>query len=68
MNSENIVQKLWSLCNILRGDGISYHEYIAELTYLLFLKIAEETGTEDLLPDGCRWKDLVSFNGDNLAP
>lgn len=31
MNSENIVQKLWSLCNILRGDGISYHEYISEL-------------------------------------
>jgi type I restriction enzyme M protein len=66
MNSENIVQKLWSLCNILRGDGISYHEYISELTYLLFLKIAEETGTEDLLPVGCRWKDLVSFNGENL--
>jgi len=67
MNNENIVQKVWNLCNILRGDGISYHEYISELTYLLFLKIAEETGTEDLLPDGCRWKDLVSFsNGDLL--
>jgi type I restriction enzyme M protein len=66
MNNENIVQKLWSLCNILRGDGISYHEYISELTYLLFLKIAEETGTEDLLPVRHRWKDLVSFKGDNL--
>jgi len=66
MNSENIVQKVWNLCNILRGDGISYHEYISELTYLLFLKIAEETGTEDLLPVGYRWKDLVSFKGSNL--
>jgi len=66
MNNENIVQKLWSLCNILRGDGISYHEYISELTYLLFLKIAEETGTEDLLPPGYRWKDLVGYKGDNL--
>ena len=31
MNNENIVQKVWNLCNILRGDGISYHEYISEL-------------------------------------
>jgi len=66
MNNENIVQKLWNLCNILRGDGISYHEYISELTYLLFLKIAEETATEDLLPPGYRWKDLVSYKGDKL--
>lgn len=66
MNNENIVQKLWTLCNILRGDGISYHEYISELTYLLFLKIAEETETEDLLPSGYRWDDLVGYKGDNL--
>jgi type I restriction enzyme M protein len=57
MNNENIVQKVWNLCNILRGDGISYHEYISELTYFLFMKIAEKTGTEELLPDGFRWKD-----------
>lgn len=66
MNSENIVQKLWGLCNILRGDGISYHEYISELTYLLFLKIAEETATENLLPPSYRWKDLVGYKGDKL--
>jgi len=66
MNNENIVQKVWNLCNILRGDGISYHEYISELTYLLFLKIAEETETEDLLPLGYRWKDLVGYKGDKL--
>lgn len=66
MNGENIVQKLWNLCNILRGDGISYHEYISELTYLLFLKIAQETGTEDLLEEGYRWKDLVDYKGDKL--
>jgi type I restriction enzyme M protein len=66
MNNENVVQKVWVLCNILRGDGISYHEYIAELTYLLFLKIAEETKTENLLPDGFRWKDLIGYAGDDL--
>lgn len=66
MNNDNIVQKVWNLCHILRGDGISYHEYISELTYLLFLKIAEETETENLLPVGYRWRDLVNYDSDNL--
>lgn len=66
MNNENIVQKVWGLCHILRGDGISYHEYISELTYLLFLKIAEESETEKLLPAGYRWRDLVNYSGDDL--
>jgi type I restriction enzyme M protein len=43
------------MCNILRGDGIGYNEYMSELTYLLFLKIAKETGTEIGLPDDRRW-------------
>ena len=60
MNNETVVQKIWGLCNILRGDGISYHQYVSELTYLLFLKIAEENKTEDLLPEGCRWANLIS--------
>ena len=64
--SENLVRKIWNLCNVLRGDGISYREYISELTYLLFLKIAEETKTENLLPKGYRWNDLTSYKGENL--
>lgn len=63
---DNIVQRVWTLCNILRGDGISYHQYISELTYLLFLKIAEENGAESLLPEGYRWKNLVSYKGVDL--
>ena len=43
---QNIVAKVWKLCDILRDDGISYHQYVNELTYLLFLKMAEETDTE----------------------
>ncbi len=66
MNTDNLVSKIWSLCHILRGDGVSYHEYISELTYLLFLKIAEENRTENLLPKGKRWKDLVQYNGAEL--
>lgn len=66
MKNENIVQKIWNLCHILRGDGISYHQYVSELTYLLFLKIAEENGVERLLPSGNRWKDLLSHPKDGL--
>ncbi|HHQ6601113.1 TPA: type I restriction-modification system subunit M N-terminal domain-containing protein [Serratia fonticola] len=40
MKQDNIIQKIWSLCNILRGDGITYYQYVSELSYLLFLKIA----------------------------
>jgi type I restriction enzyme M protein len=57
----NIVQKLWSLCDILRDDGITYHQYVNELTYLLFLKIAQEKNIDEGLPKGYRWADLVSI-------
>jgi type I restriction enzyme M protein len=66
IDSGNIVQKLWGLCHILRGDGVSYHEYISELTYLLFLKIADETQTEELIPEGYRWRDLVGHADDDI--
>jgi type I restriction enzyme M protein len=58
--THDIVQKLWNLCNVLKDDGVTYHQYVTELTYLLFLKMAEETGTENQLPKGYRWKDLES--------
>ena len=38
MNNQEIVAKLWNLCNVLRDDGITYHQYVTELTYILFLK------------------------------
>lgn len=49
MNTQDIVQKLWNLCDVLRDDGITYHQYVTELTYILFLKMLHETGEEDLL-------------------
>jgi type I restriction enzyme M protein len=58
MTTHDIVGKLWNLCNVLKDDGITYHQYVTELTYLLFLKMAEETGTEDQLPKGYRWSNL----------
>ncbi len=58
--THDIVQKLWNLCNVLKDDGVTYHQYVTELTYLLFLKMAKETGTEDQIPKGYRWDDLES--------
>lgn len=43
MTTQDIVQKLWNLCDVLRDDGITYHQYVTELTYILFLKMAKET-------------------------
>src|SRR5436190_2922244 len=61
--TQDIVQKLWNLCHVLRDDGITYHEYVTELTYLLFLKMAKETGAEEQLPKGYRWDDLTKKDG-----
>jgi type I restriction enzyme M protein len=63
--TSDIVQKLWNLCNVLRDDGITYLQYVTELTYLLFLKMAKETGTDSKLPEGYRWVDLEMREGIN---
>lgn len=59
----DIVAKLWGLCNVLRDDGVTYNEYVTELTYLLFLKMLEETGKEERLPEGWRWSMLARREG-----
>jgi type I restriction enzyme M protein len=62
--TSDIVQKLWNLCHVLRDDGISYLQYVTELTYLLFLKMMQETEAEATqLPEGKRWDDLTSATG-----
>ena len=62
-NTYDITQKLWGLCHVLRDDGITYHQYVTELTYLLFLKMAQETKTEGQIPEGYRWRDLAAQDG-----
>lgn len=67
-STQDIVAKLWNLCHVLRDDGITYHEYVTELTFLLFLKMMKETDQERILPKGYRWNDLASQEGvDQLA-
>lgn len=65
MTNNDIVQKLWNLCNVLRDDGITYHEYVTELTYILFLKMAnEQEREEDIgIPESYRWENLVALDG-----
>ncbi|KQL55786.1 MULTISPECIES: N-6 DNA methylase [Bacillaceae] len=68
MNNQEIVQKLWNLCNVLRDDGITYQQYVTELTYLLFLKMMQEKGekTEAVIPADYRWNQLVEKEGTEL--
>ncbi len=63
MNNQEIVAKLWNICNVLRDDGITYHEYVTELTYILFLKMCKETNTEAGIPEQYRWDSLLSRSG-----
>ena len=63
MTTQEIVSKLWNLCNVLRDDGITYHQYVTELTYILFLKMAKETGAEEQIPEVYRWDQLTSKSG-----
>ncbi|MBK9577035.1 MAG: N-6 DNA methylase [Fibrobacteres bacterium] len=67
-STTDIVARLWSLCNVLRDDGVTYQSYVTELTYLLFLKMAKETNTEGRIKSGYRWSDLKAQNeGDVLT-
>ena len=71
MTNNDIVQKLWNLCDVLRDDGINYSDYVTELVLLLFIKMEYENTEAGLLnkhklPEGCRWPDLNSKSGLNL--
>ena len=66
MNNQEIVAKLWNLCNVLRDDGITYHQYVTELTYILFLKMGKETATDGQIPENYRWDELIKRQGVDL--
>lgn len=60
----DITAKLWSYCHILRHDGVDYVDYIEQLTYLLFLKMADESDIS--VPDSASWKNLIDKSGKDL--
>ena len=61
----DIVQKLWGFCHTLRHDGVDYGDYIEQITYLLFLKMADERGLK--LPKDCDWPSLAARSGTALV-
>lgn len=66
--SATIIQKLWNFCNVLRDDGVSYGDYVEQLTYLLFLKLADEQTKPPLnkpatIPTGLDWESLLKARG-----
>src|SRR5688572_24835337 len=63
MNTTEIVQRLWNLCHVLRDDGITYQDYVTELTFLLFLKMMQETGREDKIQKAYRWAAIAKREG-----
>jgi len=70
-HSHQLVQKLWNYCNILRDDGLSYGDYVEQLTYLLFLKMADEQSRPPFnkasaVPAGYDWPSLLARDGDEL--
>jgi type I restriction enzyme M protein len=68
--SSTIVQRLWNYCNVLRDDGVSYGDYVEQLTYLLFLKMDEERvkdwGEESAIPEAYNWGSLRNLEGTEL--
>jgi type I restriction enzyme M protein len=65
-HSQQIVQKLWNYCHVLRDDGLSYGDYLEQLTFLLFLKMAHERGQLSPVPKGKDWPSLMKRDGDDL--
>ncbi len=69
--SSAIVQRLWNYCNVLRDEGVSYGDYVEQLTYLLFLKMADEQtkppfNKPSTIPNGLDWQSLLGKSGDAL--
>lgn len=69
--SKAVVSKLWNYCNVLKDDGVSYGDYVEQLTYLLFLKMADEQTKPpfkkpSIIPSGFEWPTLTNKEGDEL--
>jgi type I restriction enzyme M protein len=69
--SSTLVAKLWNYCNVLRDDGLSYGDYVEQLTYLLFLKMADEQtrapfSRPPVVPDALDWPSLLRLDGGEL--
>lgn len=68
---QSLIKKVWQLADVLAGVGIGYTDYITQLTYLLFLKMDDEStntfGETSAIPEGYRWADLIDLDGYDLT-
>ena len=65
-----LLNKVWKIANVLSSAGVGFTDYITQLTYILFLKMddeKEELGLGSSIPDGCKWANLVTYNGTDLV-
>src|SRR5690349_19331513 len=71
MSTNQIISKVWSFCNVLKDDGVGYGDYLEQLTYLLFLKMADEYSKPPhnrklSIPAKYSWQTLRSKRGADL--
>ena len=72
MTSNNLITKIWSFCDTLRDDGVSYSDYVEQITYLLFLKLADEYAQPPYsrdyhIPKDCDWQFFRTHKAENLT-
>ena len=67
----SLVKKVWRLADVMAGAGVGFTDYLTQLTYLLFLKMDQESvdvyEDESSVPPGFRWKDLLQVKGEDLV-
>lgn len=71
MSSAAIISKIWNFASVLRDDGVGYGDYLEQITYLLFLKMADEYSKPPYsrkvgIPEGYSWTDLIDLRGAEL--
>jgi len=69
MSASEIVNKVWNYAHVLRDDGVGYGGYVEQITYLIFLKMADEredAGQKSRVPEDFAWSKLVKLDGDDL--
>ncbi len=69
MSAPEIVNKVWNYAHVLRDDGVAYGDYVEQITYLIFLKMADErefAGQDVVVPAEYRWSNLAKLDGDEL--
>ena len=68
MSSAEIVNKVWNYAHVLRDDGVGYGDYVEQITYLIFLKMADEReqiGQKEKVPEEYTWNKLAALDGDD---